>query len=166
MCSSDLRQAVRNSEQATNLIQTAEGSLNEVNAILIRMRELAVQSASSTVNDDNRGSINAEFVQLSNEIDRISTVTAYNNSTLLTGFGNNTNKDVTVSTALDSAAIRVFNAAFPAAKPILFSILCSSARRASFSRLFSIRLKTNCSSHGSAGVPKFCSSQPAHQRPP
>ena len=44
-----LRQAVRNAEQATNLIQTAEGALNEVNAILIRMRELSVQSASSTV---------------------------------------------------------------------------------------------------------------------
>jgi flagellin len=104
-----LRQAVRNSEQATNLIQTAEGALNEVNAILIRMRELSVQSASSTVNDDNREAINAEFVQLSNEIDRISTVTSYNNTTLLTGYGNVVSGDVTVSTSLASTTTGVTN---------------------------------------------------------
>lgn len=104
-----LRQAVRNSEQATNLIQTAEGALNEVNAILIRMRELSVQSASSTVNDDNREAINAEFVQLSNEIDRISTVTSYNNSTLLTGYGNVVSGDATVSTSLASTTTGVTN---------------------------------------------------------
>lgn len=102
-----LRQAVRNSEQATNLVQTAEGSLNEVNAILIRMRELAVQSASSTVNDENRTAINAEYVQMSNEIDRIATVTAYNNGTLLTGYGNVVSKDAAVSTALASATTGV-----------------------------------------------------------
>lgn len=83
-----LRGGVNNAVQATNLIQTAEGALNEVNAILIRMRELAVQSASSTVNDANRESINAEYVQLISEIDRIATVTTYNNTTLLSGYGN------------------------------------------------------------------------------
>ncbi|MFT5366211.1 MAG: flagellin [Candidatus Latescibacterota bacterium] len=97
-----LRQSVKNAEQATNLIQTAEGALNEVNAILIRMRELSVQSASSTVNDDNREAINAEYVQLNNEIDRISTVTSYNNTTLLTGYGNTVNGDAAVSTSLAS----------------------------------------------------------------
>ena len=83
-----LRQSVRNAEQATNLIQTGEGALNEVNAILIRMRELAVQSASSTLNDENREATNAEFGQLITEIDRIGEVTAYNNVNLLTGYGN------------------------------------------------------------------------------
>ena len=95
---SGLRTAVRNAEQATNLIQTAEGSLNEINAILIRMRELTVQSASSTVTDSNRTSINAEFVQLVSEIDRIADVTSYNNTTLLKGFGNTV--DTAASTAL------------------------------------------------------------------
>lgn len=104
-----LRQAVRNSEQATNLIQTAEGALNEVNAILIRMRELSVQSASSTVNDDNREAINAEYVQLTNEIDRIATVTSYNNTTLLTGYGNVVSGDATVSTSLASTTTGVTN---------------------------------------------------------
>ncbi len=79
---------VSNAEQATNLIQVAEGSLNEVNAIMIRMRELAVQSSSSTVTDGNRESIQAEFTQLTQEIDRIALATSYNNQTLLTGFGN------------------------------------------------------------------------------
>tara|TARA_Y100000588_G_scaffold251538_2_gene266035 strand:+ start:5697 stop:6887 length:1191 start_codon:yes stop_codon:yes gene_type:complete len=97
-----LSQAVRNAEQATNLIQTAEGALNEVNAILIRMRELAVQSSSSTLNNSNRESLNAEYVQLINEIDRIGTVTSYNNQVLLTGFGNVVSIDPTVSTALAS----------------------------------------------------------------
>ncbi len=94
------RQATRNAEQGTNLIQTAEGALNEVSDILIRMRELAVQSASSTLNDGNRTALNAEAVQLTTEIDRIANATSYNNITLLNGFGNTVNK--TVSTALAS----------------------------------------------------------------
>jgi flagellin len=106
---SGLRQGARNTEQAINLIQTAEGALNEVSAMLIRMRELAVQSASSTVNDDNREAINAEFVQLNNEIDRIATVTSYNNTTLLTGYGNTLDNNVATSTALASATTGVAN---------------------------------------------------------
>ena len=80
--------SARNAEQASNLLQTAEGSLNEVNAILIRMRELATQSASSGVSQFNRASIQAEFGQLTAEIDRIAQATTYNNQVLLTGFGN------------------------------------------------------------------------------
>ena len=86
--SSSLQASVRNTEQATNLIQTAEASLNEVNAILVRMRELAVQSSSGTVSDSNRESVQTEFSQLSNEIDRIAQSTTFNNQVLLTGFGN------------------------------------------------------------------------------
>ncbi len=99
---SGFTQGMRNSEQATNLIQTAEGALNEVNAMLVRMRELAVQSASSTVNDLNRESINAEFTQILSEIDRVALVTSYNNSPLLSGYGNAVSQDVAVSTALAS----------------------------------------------------------------
>ena len=99
---SGFSQGMRNAEQATNLIQTAEGALGEVNGILLRMRELAVQSASSTVNDDNRTSIHAEFTQLVNEIDRVARVTSYNNTALLSGYGNTVNKDAGVSTALAS----------------------------------------------------------------
>ena len=110
-----LTQATRNAEHATNLIQTAEGALNEVNAILIRMRELAVQSSSSTVNNSNRESLNAEYTQLMNEIDRIGTVTSYNNQTLLTGFGNVVSIDSTVSTALASPTTGVVGTAISGA---------------------------------------------------
>lgn len=98
---SGLKVNVSNAEQATNLIQVAEGSLNEVNAILVRMRELAVQSSSSTVTDQNREAIQAEFSQLTQEIDRIAQATSYNNQTLLTGFGNRIDEDA--SDALDEA---------------------------------------------------------------
>ena len=96
---SGLKVNVSNAEQATNLIQTAEGSLNEVNAILVRMRELAVQSSSSTVTDLNREAIQAEFTQLTSEIDRIAQATQYNNQTLLTGFGNGIDATSTALTA-------------------------------------------------------------------
>jgi flagellin len=92
----------RNTEAAINLIQTAEGSLNEVSAMLIRMRELAVQSANSTINNGNRESLNAEVTQLANEIDWIASVTSYNNQVLLSGFGNTADIDPTISTSLAS----------------------------------------------------------------
>jgi flagellin len=100
---SGLKQSVHNAEHGVNLIQTAEGALNEVSAILIRMRELAVQSASSTINDTNRLALNSEVTQLVSEIDRIANATSYNNTTLLTGFGNTVSTNTSVSTALASA---------------------------------------------------------------
>ncbi len=102
---SGLKVNVSNAEQATNLIQVAEGSLNEVNAILVRMRELAVQSSSSTVTDLNRESIQAEFTQLSTEIDRIAQATQYNNQTLLTGFGNEVDSTSTALTASNNTGV-------------------------------------------------------------
>ncbi|MGB0605929.1 MAG: flagellin [Candidatus Latescibacterota bacterium] len=100
---SGLKVNVSNAEQATNLIQVAEGSLNEVNAILVRMRELAVQSSSSTVTDQNRESIQAEFSQLTQEIDRIAQATSYNSQTLLTGFGNTVNDGSSTAVSTSNA---------------------------------------------------------------
>lgn len=100
---SGLQQNVRNAEQAANLLQVAEGSLQEVNNLLVRMRELAVQSASATVNDTNRQSLAAEFGQLITEADRIAQATAYNNGRLLTGFGNAVS--TTFTTALTDASV-------------------------------------------------------------
>ncbi|MCZ6634019.1 MAG: flagellin [bacterium] len=104
-----LKQAVRNAEHGTNLIQTAEGALNEVSAILIRMRELSVQASSSTLNNNNRTALNAEIVQMVAEIDRIASATSYNNITLLSGFGNTVSQDISVSTALASNTTGVIN---------------------------------------------------------
>jgi flagellin len=100
-----LKMNVLNAEQGSNLIQVAEGSLNEINAILIRMRELATESASSTVNDQNRESIQAEFTQLTQEIDRIAQATSYNNQTLLTGYGNTVSSGSTVVTASNTSGV-------------------------------------------------------------
>ncbi|MBT4098489.1 MAG: flagellin [Gemmatimonadetes bacterium] len=98
-----LTMGVRNAEQGSNLLQVAEGSLNEVSSMLIRMRELAVQSSNSTVNDRNRESIEAEVSQLKSEIDRIAQSTVYNDQTILTGFG--ARADETISTAITDEAM-------------------------------------------------------------
>ena len=92
---------VRNAEMGSNLLQVADGSLDKVSEILIRIRELAVQSASSTVNDQNRESIESETNQLKAEIDRIAQSTVYNDTTVLTGFGNTL--EIPLSSALTDA---------------------------------------------------------------
>ena len=102
---SGLKVNVLNAEQATNVTQVAEGSLNEVNAILIRMRTLAVQSAATTVNDFNRDAIQAEFSHLVQEIDRIAQSTTYNNEVLLTGFGNTVSFESAESTAITTSNV-------------------------------------------------------------
>ena len=102
---SGLKMNVLNAEQGSNLVQVAEGSLNEINAILIRMRELSVQSASSTINDQNREALQAEYSQLTSEIDRIALSTTYNDQNLLAGFGNNVDADSTALTISDTSGV-------------------------------------------------------------
>lgn len=81
-----LSQAVKNANDGISLIQTAEGGLNETHSILQRMRELAVQSANGTYQDDtDREAIQLEVDALKSEIDRISTATEYNGMKLLDG---------------------------------------------------------------------------------
>ena len=98
-----MQQANRNVQQGNNLLQTAEGGLNEISNILGRMRELAVQSASDTVNATDRDSINLEFEQLSAEITRIAESTEYNGTTLLKGDfdGSTAVKDITLQVGAD-----------------------------------------------------------------
>jgi flagellin len=100
-----LRMNVLNSEQATNLLQVAEGSLNETNAILIRMQELATQSSNSTLTDSNREAVQAEFGQLITEIDRIAQATTYNNQNVLAGFGNTISTASTILTASNTSGV-------------------------------------------------------------
>jgi flagellin len=80
-----MQQANRNVQQGNNLLQTAEGAMNEIGNILGRMRELAVQSASDTVSSGDRSSIDLEFDQLRSEINRIANSTKYNNTALVNG---------------------------------------------------------------------------------
>jgi flagellin len=80
-----LAQAERNASDGISLVQVAEGSMNEVGAILIRMRELAVQASTGTYGTEERGYLQNEFGQLMQEIDRIAAVTDFNGTPLLNG---------------------------------------------------------------------------------
>lgn len=80
-----LNQASRNAQDSISLIQTAEGALNETQAILQRMRELAVQSANDTNTDTDRQALQKEINQLADEIDRIANTTEFNTKKLLDG---------------------------------------------------------------------------------
>lgn len=82
-----LRQAKRNSDDGISLIQTAEGGLNEVSSLVIRLRELAVQAASDTVGDTERGFSDIEFQNLKDEIQRIAKGSEFNGRKLLDGSG-------------------------------------------------------------------------------
>jgi flagellin len=84
---SSLKAAKNNVQGAVGLVQVAEGGLNEQNNILIRLRELAVQAASDTVGEEERGFIDLEFQQLTQEFDRIARTTVYGNKPLLEGSG-------------------------------------------------------------------------------
>lgn len=63
------RQAKRNASDAISMIQTAEGGIGEISNIIIRLRELAVQAASDTVGEEERGFSDIEFQQLKEEVD-------------------------------------------------------------------------------------------------
>lgn len=82
-----LAMARQNAFNAISLIQVSEGGLNEINNILIRMRELGVQAASDTVGDVERGFLDQEVQQLSFESDRIAKTTRFGNKQLLDGSG-------------------------------------------------------------------------------
>lgn len=82
-----LRAARMNADNAVSFIQVAEGGLNEQNNIMIRMRELAIQSASDTVSEVERQFLDQEFQQLRSEVDRIAKTTQYGSNKLLLGTG-------------------------------------------------------------------------------
>lgn len=80
-----LNQAMRNAQDGISFIQTAEGALNEVHAILQRMRELAVQAATGTYTDEDRGNLQDEVNRLIEELDRIGDQTEFNNMKIFDG---------------------------------------------------------------------------------
>jgi flagellin len=79
------RQANRNANDGISLVQTAEGGLNEIGNIIVRLRELGIQAASDTVGDTERGFVNKEVSQLKNEMQRIAQVTTWGKTKLLDG---------------------------------------------------------------------------------
>ena len=96
------RQAMRNANDGISVIQTAEGATKEVLNILDRMRELAVQSASETLEDGERTYIDNEFHQLSDEIERIAQSTEFNDLKLAEGTHSSLTVQVGVSSGTES----------------------------------------------------------------
>lgn len=82
---SGLEVAVRNTQDATSMLQTAEGALGETNSMLQRMRELAVQASNDTLTAQDRSYIQLEIDQLTDQIDRIANTTQFNKKRLLDG---------------------------------------------------------------------------------
>jgi flagellin len=102
-----LGQASRNAEQATSVLQVAEGGVQTISNILDRMKELATQAGSDNTDDAGRAAIRAEFTQLQSEITAIADTTKFSGRSLLDGtFGNSVDS---ASTAL-AAGTGVFEA--------------------------------------------------------
>ncbi len=107
------QQAQRNALDGISLLQVAEGALNETSGILVRLRELAVQSANGTLGANERAAVDAEFQDLIAEIDRVANVTEFNGTKLLDGSAptvtfqvgaNNTVNDQISVTGVDATA--------------------------------------------------------------
>lgn len=100
-----LKQAIRNANDGISMIQTAEGGLNEIYNILVRMRELSVQASNETYNSGDRALVNTEFLQLATEIKRIASIANFNREgilaattkfTLQIGINNNDDNKLTI----------------------------------------------------------------------
>ena len=113
-----LDQAARNAADGVSLVQTAEGALDEVSSILLRMKELAEQAMNGTLTDTDRGYLDSEYTALTSEIDRIAAGTEFNGVALLDGnldvdiqVGINTTAndhvDVVLATNMDAATIGI-----------------------------------------------------------
>ena len=83
-----INQASRNANDGISLLQVADGGAANIGNLLARLRELAAQSASGILGSTERSFLDQEFVALRSEIDRISSVTEFNNVKLLSGSGN------------------------------------------------------------------------------
>jgi flagellin len=103
---SGLAQANRNAQDAVSLVQTAEGQLNEVHAMLQRVRELAVEYKNGTLSTQDQMAIQSEINQLASEIQRIGTSAQFNGIPLLNAqvtvtfqVGANDGEDISITTA-------------------------------------------------------------------
>lgn len=102
-----LQQASRNAADGISLVQTAEGSLDEVNNILLRLRELAEQAATETLGEDERVYMNNEFQELLDEIDRISNTAEFNGIKLLDGTAQTLRVQVGIGTDASTSAVSI-----------------------------------------------------------
>ncbi|MBT5027454.1 MAG: flagellin FliC [Nitrospinaceae bacterium] len=100
-----LQQGSRNLNDGLALLRTGEGALNEVSSILIRLRSLASQSANGTVGQDERQTVDLEYQNLLNELDRISNTTEFRGTKLLDGsLANSAEEHLIIQLGIDSSA--------------------------------------------------------------
>lgn len=109
-----LQQAQRNANDGISLLQVAEGALNETSTLLIRMRELAIQSANGTLGQTERDTVDLEFQGLLEEIDRIAAVTNFNGTSILQSTATTTFQVGTGNTADDRFTVSAVNAGISA----------------------------------------------------
>lgn len=122
-----LNQASRNASDAINMIQTAEGAMNEVGNMLHRIRELSVQGANDALGGDERSALLAEIGQLQTEINNISDRTKFNGKTLLNGAVGGTTSISTVQfqVGADTTASNMVTVSFTDVDPTALSIATS-----------------------------------------
>ncbi|UYZ14002.1 flagellin [Brevibacillus sp. WF146] len=102
-----MEQAARNAQDGISLVQTAEGALQTVNNMLVRIKELTVQASNGTYDQTNDlARINEEIAELAKEVDNIKTNTKFNGITLLDG-----SKDITLQIGIESAQSLTLTAA-------------------------------------------------------
>ncbi|PIE24690.1 MAG: flagellin FliC [Planctomycetota bacterium] len=102
-----LDQAQRNANDGISLVQTAEGALDEVSNLLVRMRELAVQANNGTVSPNDRKTLDEEFDSLIGEVNRIARSTEFNGISLLNGSSSNLSFQVGFGTTASVDTISV-----------------------------------------------------------
>lgn len=107
-----LNQAARNANDGISLSQTAEGGLSTMGDLLQRMRELSVQAANGTNSTSDRAQLQAEVLQLTQEVNRVATTTQFNGQNVIDGtltgaqfqVGANANQTISVSIASSKAS--------------------------------------------------------------
>jgi len=102
-----MAQAERNANDGVSFVQTGEGALNEVNNILVRLRELAVQASNGTVSASDKQTLQEEFSALRNEITRIANSTEFNGIKLLDGTATQASFQVGIGTTVATNQIQV-----------------------------------------------------------
>ena len=107
---SDMRaldQASRNAADGVSLVQTAEGALDEVNNILLRLRELAEQAATETLGATERDYLDQEWTELLDEVDRISATASFNGISLLNGTAGTLNVQVGIGSVAATNSVSI-----------------------------------------------------------
>lgn len=98
-------QAIRNTSEAVSEFQVAEGAFNELSSMVSRLHELSVQAATDTVDDNQRAMINMEYMQLREEIERVSASTQFNGRQLLRVGANDPTRDFQVGVHKDEGRL-------------------------------------------------------------